>query len=542
MSLFGSLFVGTSGLQTSQNALNTVAHNMVNSDTVGYTRQQVAQVTRSYNTLSTTNSAISYQQVGLGVSYAEVRQVRDVFLDQSYRIESGRKGFYDVSCDAIEEAEEIFQELDGEAFANTLKNLWESVQELSKDPSNTVNQGIFIQRCSEFVTRSHVVYEDLGTYQDDLNYSVKQKVDKINSIGDDIVKINEQILKIESAQVEQANDLRDKRNQLIDELSSYAKISTDTDAEGNITIQIEGVDFVTAGDCKKMALDIDEVTGFYTPYWESLATKDPATGVPTKESIRSARVFNMDQEISTDMNTDIGSLKSTLLARGDKRTTYKDLAPDKYDGIKNSVAMNVMAEFDQLIHDITTEINKVFEDAANAAGAHPASKYLRDENGDPYKIFTVASNEESLKSGVPEDDYITPNILINEVLKQAPSLLGFIRPDGVVDQNCADSLKNVFTNENHTLNPEVKTPTNLLEFYNNLISQVSNTGYIMRGISANQEITVTNIAASREEILGVSTDEELSNMIKFQNAFNASSRYINVVSQMLEHIINTLGM
>lgn len=541
MSLFGGLYVGTSGLQTSQNALNTVAHNMVNADTVGYTRQQVSQVTRPYNTLSTTNSAISYQQIGLGVSYAEVRQIRDVFLDQSYRIESGRQGFYDVSCDAIEETEGIFQELDGEAFADTLKNLWESVQELSKDPSNTVNQGIFIQRSAEFVTRSKAVYEDLSKYQDDLNYSVKQKVDKINSIGDDIVKINEQILKIESAQVEQANDLRDKRNQLIDELASYAKISTDTDADGNVTIQIEGVDFVTAGDCKKMALDIDEVTGFYTPYWESLATKNP-DGSVDKASIKSAHVFSMDQEISTDMNTDIGSLKSTLLARGDRRTTYKDLeTAESYDDIKDSVVMNVMAEFDQLIHDITTEINKVFEDAANAAGPASSSKYLRDKNGDPYKIFTVASDELSQKSGKPEDDYYTSNILINDVLKQAPSLLGFIRPDGVVDQTCADNLKGVFTNENHTLNPDVKTPTNLLEFYNNLISQVSNTGYIMRGISSNQEITVTNIRSAREEILGVSTDEELSNMIKFQNAFNASSRYINVVSELLEHIISTLG-
>lgn len=542
MSLFGGLYVGTSGLQTSQNALNTVAHNMVNSDTEGYTRQQVSQTTRSYNTLSTTNSAISYQQIGLGVSYAEVRQIRDVFLDQSYRKESGRQGFYDVSCDAIEEVEGIFQELDGEAFADTLTKLWESVQELSKDPSNTVNQGIFIQRCAEFVTRSGAVYDDLCSYQDDLNYSVKEKVDKINSLGDQLVDLNAQILKIESAQVEKANDLRDARNAVVDELSSYANISVSYDVEGNVTVQIEGVDFVSAGSCKKMAVDIDEVTGFYTPYWESLATKDPVTGIPTKESIASSHVFNLDQEISTDMNTDIGALKSTLLARGDHRATYKDLSEDKYGDIEDSVVMNVMAEFDQLVHNITTEINSVIKEAAEAAGAYPGSTYLRDSVGNPYKIFTVASNEESLKpGGKEEDDYTTANILINNDLKQAPSLLGFIRPDKKVDQDCADKLKEVFTKEDYRLNPTVKTPTNLVNFYNNLISQVSNTGYVMRGISANQEITVTNLASSREEILGVSTDEELSNMIKFQNAFNASSRYINVISELLEHIISTLG-
>ena len=80
-----------------------------------------------------------------------------------------------------------------------------------------------------------------------------------------------------------------------------------------------------------------------------------------------------------------------------------------------------------------------------------------------------------------------------------------------------------------------------LNYYNNLISQVANTGSVMKGISENQQITVDSTAAAREQILGVSSDEELGNMIMFQNAFNASSRYINVVSEMLEHIISTLG-
>ena len=537
MSLFGAMYVGNSGLQTSQNALNTVAHNMVNADTEGYTRQQVAQVTRTYNTISKTNSAVSYQQIGLGVSYAEVRQVRDVFLDKSYRRESGREGFYNVSCDAIEETEEIFQELDGEAFADTLNNLWESIQELDKDPANTVNQGIFIQRSAEFVTRSQAVYQNLSDYQDDINFQVRQKITEMNDIGDRIVKLNEQILKIESAQIENANDLRDERNKLIDKLSTYANISTATDVQGNITVKIEGVDFVTAGDRKEIAVYEAPETGFYTPYWKQLAKFDANEEV-IPSSVPSACVFDLEQEISTDMNTDIGSVKSMLIARGDHRATFKDLDPAVYDDIKDSVVMNVMAEFDRLVHDVTTEINKVFEDAANAVSG---SKYLRDSDGNPYKIFTVASNEESKKTGNPDDDYTALNILINDELKQAPSLLGLIRPDGIVDQNCADNLKKVFTQETHTLNPEVKTATNLRNFYDNLISQVSNTGFIMRGISANQEITVTNIASSREEILGVSSDEELSNMIMFQNAFNASSRYINVISELLEHIINTLG-
>ena len=74
-----------------------------------------------------------------------------------------------------------------------------------------------------------------------------------------------------------------------------------------------------------------------------------------------------------------------------------------------------------------------------------------------------------------------------------------------------------------------------------MVSQVANSGSVYRSIAANQEATVEGTYSAREQVVGVSSDEELSNMIKFQNAYNASSRYINVVSEMLEHILSTLG-
>ncbi len=555
MSLFSGLYVGTSGLQTSQNALNTVAHNMVNVDTEGYTRQQISQTTRHYNTISKSASAISYQQVGLGVNFAEVKQVRDYFLDKSYRKKAGRGGFYNVSCDAIEEVEKIFQELDGATFSDSLNNLWVSVQELSKDPSNSVNQGVFVQRCSEFVSRAQTVYDNLCKYQDDLDYTVKQKTDKINSLGKEIEDLNERILKIESAQVEHANDLRDLRNSKIDELSKMASISVSTDIDGNYIIQLEGFDFVTVGDAKEISLYEDPVTGFRYPYWKALAEYD-SNGDVIPSSLESAYIFDLKQKISSDLNTDIGELKSALVARGDHRATFKDLvatpldpsdpnyATDHsdyvYSDIRDSVAMNVMAEFDGLIHDVTKGINDILKQAAekyyiidNGRSTLPTEGYMIDSvTGEPYKMFLLSQDS---------DGYPVSNISINETLVQSPSLLGFIRPDGIADQVCADNLKTLFSEETHLLNPEVKTRTNLANYYNSLISQVSNTGYIMRGISDNQEVTVNNLSSAREEILGVSSDEELSNMVMFQNAYNASSRFINVISECLEHIINTLG-
>ena len=535
MSLMGSLYVGQSGLQTGQNALNTTAHNMSNVDTVGYTRQQVQQTARTYRTLSKTNSANAYQQAGLGVQYAQVKQVRDYFLDKTYRRESGRSAFYDTTYDAVGEIENLFQELEGEAFADAIKNLWESVQEIAKDPSNTVNQGVFIQRCNEFTTRAAAVYDGLCEYQDNMNYTVQQKVNQMNKYGARIAELNQQILRIEAAQVEKANDLRDERNQLTDELSKLAHINLKEDIDGNFIISVEGTEFVKEDGINEIALLQDENTGFYTPYWKHFAKTDAAG----KLDISRAKVFNLDMEISTDMNTDIGGLKATLIARGDHRATYKDLEnKDVYDkSIAPSVVMNIQAEFDQLINKVSTRINEVIKNAADdAQNKVPGTQYLRDPNSNPpysdvLKIFVTKSGNEMTVS----------NLMVGDTIKQSPSLLGFIKDDKKVDQETADELKNIFTQADYTLNPNVKTKTTFRDYYNNLISQVSNTGNVLKGISENQQQTVDSTLAAREQIVGVSADEEMSNMIMFQNAFNASSRYINVVSEMLEHILTTLG-
>ena len=85
MPLMGSFYVGLTGLQTGQNALNTTAHNLSNIDTEGYTRQQTLLATRRYNTLKKDYQAVSNQEIGLGVLYAASRQVRDVILDKTFR-------------------------------------------------------------------------------------------------------------------------------------------------------------------------------------------------------------------------------------------------------------------------------------------------------------------------------------------------------------------------------------------------------------------------------------------------------------------------
>ena len=161
---FGSLYVGASGLQSAQNSLNTTSNNLANVNTKGYVRQQVVHTDRNYNIFDT-SASISYQQSGLGVKIGDVVHARDVFLDKAYRTESGRQAFYAATADAVNEVYTYYQELEGEAFQDSLQDLWTSFQELAKTPDDSVAQNLVIQKASLFVSRANAVYTGLKDYK-----------------------------------------------------------------------------------------------------------------------------------------------------------------------------------------------------------------------------------------------------------------------------------------------------------------------------------------------------------------------------------------
>jgi flagellar hook-associated protein 1 FlgK len=546
-----NLYVGQSGLQTSQNALNTTAHNMANIDTDGYVRQQVSQGTRAYQTLEKNYKTIAWKQIGTGVNYNHCKQVRSEFLDISYRRESGRSAFYDVSTKALEEIEDQLQEMNGAEFADSLNNLWVAVQELAKDPCSAVNQSALVTRANEFLTRAKSVYEGLVDYQENLDSTIEVMVKDINSIGDQIRKLNEEIVDIESGKQEHANDLRDQRNFLLDKLGEYGKIDYDEDIFGNVTVLFEGSSFVTTDHVNHLGIDTTLMSpvGYATPYWEYAAkTHINEFGETIVDSISGGLLYDLSQPISSNINTDIGKLKSVLLARGDHNATYHDIVEDEEfynNNIAQSVIMNVEAEFDQMIHSVMTAVNKVMEDAES----NPAA--LDDTLGLPseYALFTVSNptdknnydyNDEK-KAGTVDTGFTIMNSQVNAKLLMDPTLFTFRTIDGQEDNATTTALKEAFTTEKYILNPNVSTRNSFVTYYNSLVSQVANSGDVYKSICQAQEETVSSIESSREQIIGVSSDEELEFMIMFQNAYNASSRYINVVSEMLEHLVTTLG-
>ena len=154
---FGSFYVGSSGLKNSQNALNTTANNMANVNTTGYVRQQVRFSDKHYITRNNPTAGTNIQQSGLGVSVSDVAHVRDIFLDKSYRQENGRKGFYSTLYSTTSYVEDIMQEMNGAEFKESISELWQAFQEYGKDPTNSTNQNLIIQKSELFLTRCSTV-------------------------------------------------------------------------------------------------------------------------------------------------------------------------------------------------------------------------------------------------------------------------------------------------------------------------------------------------------------------------------------------------
>jgi len=310
MSLFSSLYVGVSGLNAGQNSLNTTSHNLANVETKGYVRQQVLQKDSTYLKLGINH--VSTLQTGLGTDIAAVRQVRDMFLDKSYRTEVGRKGFYEVQYEGTQEVEGLFGEMEGVAFQDTLNDFWISLQELSKEPDDIVKRASLIQTSVNFIERAQNISKQLNDYQVNLNTQIINQVNRINQISTEIGDLNKKIRYYESNGMEHANDLRDRRNLLLDDLGEIARITYRENKDGVVTVNLEGVQLVTEDNTYKIGLEkVSESSDMLKPVWESNGDD----------------VFDLSRAASIGKGTDLGLLKGLLVTRGTKQAKYTDI-PD----------------------------------------------------------------------------------------------------------------------------------------------------------------------------------------------------------------------
>lgn len=637
------LFIGTTGLKTAQTALNTTAHNLSNINTSGYTRQQVTFSDTQYVRVNTSDK-VSSPDYGLGVAVSEVRRIRDQFIDQAYRNENSRLGFYESQYKAIEEIEDQFGEMQGVTYESYLINLYNSVNELAKNPTSTVARSSLIQNATAFIEKSENVYKGLKDYQTTLNTQVKNMVDSINKLGDKIYTLNKKISKIESTGIEDANDLRDERDAAIDELSKYIDITYYENDSKEVVISAEGIPFITMGELAKMDTRVVEGTNLVIPTWPGYERD----------------VYDLGTEASNVDETDKGELKGLLIARGnmvvdytvvpeapsssdydmstaDGRAAYQE-AYNKYSKaqeyyntyIEPSAILSAMAGFDKLVNGIVEKINNILCPEKSEVRNNPymaadgteiqADIYTYDsvsqqvlydrygrevtgtDNGDgtysfssgeklymsfggaevPVDSYTysmldmdktgygmdddktvgtelfsrkgtdryIKTTDDSgktiyIRNNLNETDYESlyklGNLQINPEAAQNVGKIPLSTVQGKEDFDRAKELVDAWDEKFASLNPDTYAKSDFMTFYNNFIGEYATLGKALGNYVSNQTTMVDGYDNQRLQSEGVSSDEELEKMIKYQQAYNAASRYVNVVNQMLEHLVTSLG-
>ena len=216
---FFGLTIGTTGLYGASTGINTTAHNISNTETEGYSRQLVKQTA---GTPLRANG--SYGMIGTGVEIQSIEQQRDAYYDTKYRSNNTLSGYYAAQEYYMQSIEDYFNEVQLEGFNSNFNKFNNALEELSKDPANLTARtqaNSFAQNFCEYINSLQTSMTQL---QENVNFEIKTMVDSVNSYAIQIAGLTKQINTLE-VNGGKANDVRDQRNLLIDQLSNIVNVS-----------------------------------------------------------------------------------------------------------------------------------------------------------------------------------------------------------------------------------------------------------------------------------------------------------------------------
>ena len=217
-STFFGLNIAASGLRAANAALNTTANNISNVDTTGYSRQEVTQ--EANNALRV---FAKYGCAGAGVDTIAIERIRDNFYDIKYRDNEAKLGEFDTKAYYMKMIEEYLTDDGTTGFKSVFDQIGTTLQEITKNASSTSTKAQFISSLKSLTDYFNNMYGDLQNLQSDVNDEIKMRIDSINSIAQDLATVNKQINVIELTGTV-ANELRDKRDVLIDQLSAIVDV------------------------------------------------------------------------------------------------------------------------------------------------------------------------------------------------------------------------------------------------------------------------------------------------------------------------------
>ncbi len=504
MSFYG-LEIAKSAIFISQKAVNLAGHNIANASTAGYTRQRITAVALDAADFSGRYAPLQKGGIGAGAHIKAVDQLRNSYIDRALRQEYSDVGRFSTRTDELEYIEAIFNEVRGRGISGTLAEFFNSIQEFSKDPVSKEIRTDVQQNAIKLTESFNHYYKQLSEQQSVMNESLKMASEHVTGILSTIAAYNKSIYSYELGG-ERSNDMRDKRNLLLDELSEYLEIEYYEDSSAKLTVSAGGDLLVSHTDYFSLTTIADQVgavTGTPGFYRLCIDGTDDGTGAPLELQYKSGKLYAYKELRDGNSATDIG-------------------IPHLINNL-NKLARGLAEQFN-IAHEAGYTIPH---------GATPSQTGVRmfsvplDAFGQPdYSALNAGNFSLSLD-------------VINDVYKFAGS-------NTFIDNS--SSNPELGNNLNALSLAALTSAENMLEgasfesFLKGVVLEIAIESSRSKSMLTGQQAVVNNLETRRESVSGVSIDEEMVVMMRYQHMFSAASRVINAIDEALDKLINGTGL
>lgn len=512
-STFHSIETAKRSLFAQTTALSTTGHNVANANTEGYSRQKVnMQASIPMEPFAFLHSTAP-GQLGTGVEFDSITRVREKFLDDQYRNENTNFGSWSIQRDTLEKLEAIVNEPSKTGFRTVMDNFYKSWSDLSKNPEDVTARRIVKETTLALTDAMNQISRQLDSLSQDLDSNIAVKSNEIQGYLGNIANLNSAIVKVESLG-DNANDLRDQRDLMADKLSKIMNITV-TDTPQGYQIQMNGQELVTGG-AVQATVDSAFLNNAYT------------AGTLTNGEVH-GMIRSRDTLVS-DYRKQMDDLANTL-ANGDIAITIPagSVLPDNtvLDGVTYTGAARTL----------TSDL-KVTVKGLN--GLHQLGYSMDGTNTGGLPFFTAAGGGTAITAG---------NISLNAAILADPSKIATsLRTttasgtETVIKGN--NTLANLIANLKDTpmKSADGLSSATIGAQFSAIVGQLGVQSQEAARQTSNSEFLVQQVDTRRQSVSGVSLDEEMGNMIKFQHAYSASARFMTTFDQLLDKLINSTGM
>lgn len=507
MSTFQGLEMSRRALASQQAALSTTGHNISNVNTEGYSRQRVNFATTSPFPAPSRVQPDMKGQMGTGTDIGVVERIRNKFLDMQYRSENSRVGYWETTQDALSHMENVLNEPSDDGLGKTMDRFWQSLQDLADHPENIGTRSVATERGLAMAETLNHYSKSLQAIQSDLKTELDSETTNVNQLIKDIQEVNKQVARTEPHGM-LANDLYDERDNLIDELSKKMNIKVHQTKTSDRTLEgAEGLTSVELLDDSGKEIE-DGI------FLLDVRDKDLEGAVKTLEidysdgkegAVEGVKIAGNELEVE-ELLTSTGSLAALMKVHGYKDETG-DITGDYTEMLEN---------LDDMASEFAASFNKVHKSG-------------RDADGDTGIAFFVG------KDG--SNEITADAITVNEEILKDNSLIAAGEPDsGSQNGGNAFALSDLF--EDETLIED----TSIRKYYNSLIGEVGVRGEEAERMTSNAKELQDQVDNSRMSTSAVSLDEEMADLVKFQHAYNAAARNMTAVDELLDRVINQMGL